>query len=165
MSNIERYAVISSCGAYRYHLVRTWREPLFLSTRACNLAFIMLNPSTADHAVDDPTIRRCMGFARREGYCGIDVVNLYALRATDPSELCAAADPVGPENDAYLLRCLANGEAVAAWGSVPFARERILHVLSLLRGVKMFCLGANKDGSPKHPLYVPKNAALALWEG
>jgi hypothetical protein len=125
----------------------------------------MLNPSTADDKIDDPTIRRCMGFARREGYFGINVVNLYALRATNPKTVQTASDPVGPENDSYIQGiCLACGEVIVAWGRWTFARQRIQEVSEMLSGVTLKCLGINKDGSPKHPLYVPKNAVFVPWE-
>lgn len=88
-------AGISECGTYRYWLCREWSPGLD------SLVWLMLNPSTADATQDDPTIRRCMGFARRWGYGGITVVNLYAYRATNPRDLLTAADPVGPENDRY----------------------------------------------------------------
>ena len=165
MTPIERHAVISPCGTYRYMLMRDWQHPLLLPSPTCSLAFIMLNPSTADANLDDPTIRRCMAFARREGFYGIRVFNLFALRSTDPKALRFAADPVGPENDSHLSRCRMYGDVIAAWGSVPFAADRIRRVLSILRGSAVKCLGTNKDGSPKHPLYIPKNAPLIPWSG
>ena len=88
---IERAAVISKCGAYRYSLTRKWSDAPLLS-------FVMLNPSTADAKEDDPTIRRCIGFARREGAGGLIVANLYALRSSSPEALWAARDPIGPQN-------------------------------------------------------------------
>src|SRR6185369_17379869 len=91
-------AVISKCGKYRYSLRREWIGG------AGTVCFIMLNPSTADASVDDPTIRRCIGFAQRWGYQILEVVNLYAYRATRPRDMFAAADPVGPENEYYLCK-------------------------------------------------------------
>ncbi len=165
MKLIQRHATISPCGKYRYLLTREWADPLLMPTRACSLAFIMLNPSTADGMVDDPTIRRCMNFARREGYYGIAVVNLFAYRATDPKTVCFAKDPVGPNNDDYIKRCLSYGDVIAAWGSEVFARSRAREVQKMLAGVAIKCLGMNKDGSPKHPLYVPKNTLFTPWSG
>ncbi len=164
--SVTRHAVISECGRYRYLLTREWQEPLLLPHRACRLAFIMLNPSTADGTVDDPTIRRCMGFAKREGYYGIEIVNLYALRSTDPTEVALSQDSaIGTENDHYISKIsLSCGDVVAAWGAWIFARERARQVAEMLRGVTIKCLGVNKDGSPKHPLYVPKGAAFIPWE-
>jgi hypothetical protein len=165
IDGIQRHAVISQDGIYRYLLTREWETPLLMSAKSCSLAFIMLNPSTADAEIDDPTIRRCMGFARREGYYGITVVNLFAMRATSPSSLRRALHTVGPKNDAYIARCLGCGDVVAAWGSNFCARYRVRDVFRLLPGVVLKCLGVNKDGSPKHPLYVPKDTPLVSWEG
>ena len=126
----------------------------------------MLNPSKANGEIDDPTIRRCMGFARRAGYCGIHIVNLFALRSTDPAGVELAKNPVGPENDSYIKRiCLTSGEVIAAWGAWHFARKRTRYVAEMLPCVMLKCLETNKDGSPKHPLFVPKNAPLVPWEG
>lgn len=139
-----RSAVISPCGQYRYRLDRRWGD-------GPTLGFIMLNPSTADAEIDDATIRRCMGFARREGCGGIQVVNLFAYRATDPAHLLTVADPIGPENDLYV-RSL-KGPVVAAWGAHPMARKGFF-------GRHLLCLGKTKDGYPRHPLYVHRDAPL-----
>ena len=165
MSDIIRNAVISPCGKYRYLLTRDWQRPLLMSSYQCSMLFVMLNPSTADAEVDDPTIRRCMGFARREGCYGIRVVNLFALRATNPAEMSRVEDPVGPLNDSYIEFHAHINESpiVVAWGKHQGASQR-LKALPVLRGQKLLCLGTNKDGSPKHPLYVPKATALVPWE-
>lgn len=140
-------AVISDCGRFRYRLERGDLP---------RLTFVMLNPSTADALQDDPTIRRCAGFAKREGYNGIHVVNLYALRATNPKELWKHADRVGPLNHTCLE--WAGYEArriVVAWGAN--AEPAVAHAsIQLLRksGARLVCLGKTKDGSPRHPLYV-----------
>lgn len=158
---VARGADLSSCGRYRYVLHREW------APRTARMLFIMLNPSTADALVDDPTIRRCMGFARREKYGGIDVVNLYAWRATDPRELAEAFDPQGPDNDRYLddrIREQAQSDAliICAWGAHPIATEvgDALITRYKLEGVDFHCLGKTKDGHPKHPLYVPANELI-----
>lgn len=148
-----RDAVISSCGLYRYRLTRDWDgdKP--------RLGFIMLNPSTADHREDDPTIRRCMGFARRDGFGGIEVVNLFAFRATKPQVMRAAADPVGPENDDYIRALLGRGHPViAAWGANGDYRGRDQAVLRLARETNradLRHLGLTAKGQPMHPLYRP----------
>ena len=113
---IERATVISKCGAYRYSLTRKWSD-------APNLPFVMLNPSTADAKEDDPTIRRCIGFARREGAGGLIVANLYALRAPSPEALWSARDPLGPENLQTLAGLAAQAvdqslPIVCAWGAL-----------------------------------------------
>lgn len=160
-------AKISPCGTYRYRLTRVW------DAARPRMVFIMLNPSTADAIENDPTIVRCMNRARREGCGSIDVVNLFALRSTDPKALPPHPDPVGPENDYHLLSVLTMipRYVVAAWGANRFARPRAAHVQALLadplaeirRGLS--CLAANKDGSPKHPLYVRADARLAPYRG
>jgi len=123
-----RSAVISPCGLYRYRLSRQWTEPSY------SLAFVMLNPSTADAEVDDPTIRRCIGFARREGYGGIEVVNLYAFRATSPDDLWKAKDPCGPENEGHLISIARASVGygtpiVCAWGAHGGNSNRPIHLM------------------------------------
>lgn len=148
---LTRHASISPCGLYRYRLDRQW------APQRHSLPFVMLNPSIADAEVDDPTIRRCMSFARREGFGGITVINLYAFRATSPDDLWKAADPYGPNNDEYLLQ-IANDSVgvspvVCAWG-VHGGRNNRPIVLMQQMGADLWCLGKTKDGHPRHPLYV-----------
>lgn len=156
-----RQAVISECGRYRYGLRRQW---FGVGPRAL---FIMLNPSTADAELDDPTIRRCIGFARRFGCSGVDVVNLYAWRATKPADLWTADDPVGPKNDEWLTRAfraarLLDAPVVAAWGA--HARPgRVAEVLSLPYADRLQALGVTKAGAPRHPLYLRADADLTPW--
>ena len=144
--------MFSDCGTYRYSLTRNlplivrWIKPAI---------FIMLNPSTADAQNDDPTIRRCISFAMREQCSTLTIVNLFALRATDPRVLKNHPDPIGPRNDEVIAELLRHNNAsirVAAWGSHPFARERGRQLLS--KHGPLICLGTTKDGSPRHPLYV-----------
>ena len=144
---MERTARISGDGIYRYDLTRHWGPSVSVCT------FIMLNPSTADANQDDPTIRRCMGFARRWGHGGLRVVNLYAFRATRPIELQNAIDPMGPENPGYLENAVLWSDVlIAAWGAhpigVPHEARRVLFAAKLL------CLGVTKHGHCRHPLYV-----------
>lgn len=156
-----RTADISDCGRYRYQLTRRWGDgPL--------LEFIMLNPSKADAHIDDPTIRRCIAFAKRWGYGGIVVRNLYAWRATDPAELVNLDDPVGPRNRAALAR----GDAdctIAAWGAHPAATGwwngyPYGWQKTVIKRRHLYCLGTNANGSPKHPLYVPSSRTPIRWE-
>lgn len=116
----------------------------------------MLNPSTADATQDDPTIRRCIGFARDWGYGSLKVVNLFAFRATDPSILEGAADPIGPENDRHLVEtCQQADLVVAAWGNYGRLLGRDRQVVALLAShSEIMCLGSTKCGNPRHPLYV-----------
>lgn len=154
---LSRSAVISECGKYRYALWREWDHLLLLPT----CCFVMLNPSTADAEKDDPTIRRCVGFAKKWGFGRVVVLNLFAYRTYDPSLLRQDVNPVdtiGPENDKYLRSHTASaGLIVAAWGSFPVAKARAEEVKRLIN-CPMYCLGLTKDGSPRHPLYVPANA-------
>ena len=118
----------------------------------------MLNPSTADAMVDDPTIRRVIGFAKDWGYGSALVGNLFAYRATDPKELKQRYDAVGEENDYYLsLLARLSDKIIVAWGSMKYAKVRARAVVHLLRDRQLQCLGKTKDGSPRHPLYVKKD--------
>lgn len=152
-------AVISDCGRYRYELIRRWgADPM--------LEFVMLNPSTADAEVDDPTIRRCIGFARLWGYGGIVVRNLYAYRATDPEVLVNVDDPIGPKNRAYLGNNIAHC-TIVAWGANPAAvgwwNGYPYNITAALKRPRLYCLGVNSNGSPKHPLYVPSSRTPLRW--
>jgi len=150
---LQSSAVISDCGQYRYQLGRRWGD-------GPSCVFIMLNPSTADAEKDDPTIRRCIGFAKREGCGGLIVVNLFAFRATQPEVLLSAADPIGPENDAYIADALSkeSGPIIAAWGAWGDGRRGRI-VAARFPG-RLQALGATKDGRPRHPLYVRGDAPL-----
>ena len=157
---MQKDAYLSEDGLYRYWLTRRWDSGSLLP-------FIMLNPSTADAVVDDPTIRRCMGFAERENYAGIYVANLFALRATNPKELLKAVNPCGPANDT-ILRNLAEKTResgtpiVCAWGTngkIWKAHEQTVAYLKAYGG-ELKCLGQTKDGYPKHPLYIKADQPL-----
>lgn len=148
---------------YRYMLTRTI-DPL-LSANGAPLLFVMLNPSTADDHVDDPTIRRCIGFAKREGAPLLQVVNLYAYRATDPAALSRAPWPVGVGNDDVLESALAmkHVRVVCAWGAHPMARKampRFARAHRLALSPPLFCLGHTREGAPRHPLYVRADEPL-----
>lgn len=154
-------ALISDCGAYRYWLTRLWDDTVAPAT------FIMLNPSTADASVDDPTIRRCIAFARDWGCGGLRVANLYAYRATDPKAMKRAADPVGPHND-YHLGALAweawsrGGPIVAAWGANA-GPERAAAVRRIKHMDRLTALGLTKSGQPRHPLYLRADLTPQPW--
>lgn len=153
-----RSAVLSECGLYRYALYRFWNEGRRMAT------FIMLNPSIADADIDDPTIRRCVDFAKRWGYDGLSVANLYAYRATEPADLKRAArrgvDVVGRVNDSWL-RMIASESAlvVCAWGQLGPDRERARLVCSMLSPqYKLHALAYTKiDDQPRHPLMLKKD--------
>jgi hypothetical protein len=157
---VSSTAAISHDGLYRWSLERRWdHRP--------SLGFVMLNPSTADADVDDPTIRRCIGFAQREGHGGIYVVNLYALRATKPAHLLDYPDPEGHANVGAFMalpeRVVVAYGAHVSMGGLPASKAaqwlrdeaRQRHIL--------YCLGITKDGHPRHPLYVRGDTPLLCW--
>lgn len=149
-------ATLSLDGRYRYDLTRRWAD-------GPRVVWVMLNPSTADAEADDHTVRCCIGFSQRLGYGALTVVNLYALRATDPEELGRADDPIGPSNVAYLdLHLTAAPMVIAAWGAHPWASK----VADVLMGGHrpLHCLGVTRDGSPRHPSRLRADAQLQEWE-
>ncbi len=158
---MKKSAIISPDGLYRYRLERWW------GMYGAPLVFCMLNPSTADAEKDDPTIRRCIGFAQREDCPGLVVVNIFAYRATNPKELRekseAGVDVRGPENEKHLYD-VANqyGKVVCAWGSAPITEDMEWFSWRDFRtfGAKVYHLGRTKTGQPRHPLYVKKDQPL-----
>lgn len=147
-------AIISDDGQYRYRLRRRWAPgPAVL--------WIMLNPSTADHQADDPTIRRCIGFTKAWGYSALTVVNIFALRATNPAELYTHPDPIGPANDAHIVtEAQRHDLAVAAWGTHGNLHDRAAYVRKLVDGADLRSLGNTIGGHPRHPLYVRATTPL-----
>lgn len=149
-------AVISDCGRFRYRLIRRWGD-------GPTCTFIMLNPSTADAEADDPTIRRCIGFAKREGCGAIRVENLFAFRATKPDEMFKhRTTAVGDQRFLYDAALEADGPVIAAWGGDARIGRRADVVLAIFRehGVVPMCLGRTKSGAPRHPLYLKSDAPL-----
>lgn len=125
------------------------------------MLFVGLNPSTATAAKDDPTIRRCVGFAIQWGFDWYLMGNLYAYRSTDPKVLPTVPDPIGPENIDHLRWMAQKSELViAAWGMNKLNRDAKVEADWLMGLARARCLGTNKDGSPKHPLYLPKDTAV-----
>lgn len=153
-------AIFDSTGAYRYSLWREWDD------RALRLGVVMLNPSRADAVVNDPTIRRCIGFARTWGYGRLEVMNLFAYRSNSPSALAQVADPVGAENDEYLTALTERVDHILlAWGNWGRLGDRDRAVLQLLSDrTHLYCLGKTKFGQPCHPLYLPKTSLPIDWE-
>jgi len=157
-------ATFSFDRRHRYELTRQWSGEGDVSPRFVN--FVMLNPSTADAFVLDPTNRRCVGFARDWGFDGLITTNVFAWRSTDPRGLRQASDPVGPDNDAFLVEAARRAElVVAAWGVHAAFDGRGSTVRRLLRsvGVEPRVLRLTKDGHPGHPLYVPATTSPAPW--
>lgn len=156
-------AVFSKCQQYRYMLLRKLSE----GDKTC--MFLMLNPSTADQVKNDPTVERCERYARRWGYDNLVVCNLFALRSADPKKLYAHPDPVGPNNDRYILEHAKKADLIiCAWGVHGEFNERSLAVIRLLHGLPLKCLGTTKHGHPRHPLYLradvePKPLTPGRW--
>lgn len=156
----ESLAVYSDCETYRYRLQRVW------AAGAKTMLFVMLNPSTATEVQNDPTVERCERRARALGYGGFAVANIFAFRATDPRVMRAAADPVGPGNNAAILALAGAADRVlCAWGNHGAHRRRGAAVEALLRlqGADLFHLGLTQAGAPKHPLYISYAAQPMLW--
>ena len=156
MSFIYKNATFSSCRKYRYSLSRIWdKEKKYV-------LFIGLNPSTADEEADDPTIRRCVNYAKNWGYGGFMMVNLFAYRTTLPSNLIKVKYPVGTENDKYIVKLSKKADiTVAAWGNNGNLYSRDKQVLNLVS--RLMCLKINKSGQPAHPLYLKKGLKLTKF--
>jgi len=152
-------ADISECGAYRYSLSRRWGL-------GRSVTFIGLNPSTADAEIDDPTVKRWMGFAKAWGYDAMLVANLFAFRATSPKDMQKADEPIGPDNNVWIQACAeAGSQTVVCWGKPGSFQYRDVAVTALLKeaGHDLWCFGTNADDSPKHPLYLPKGMRLVRY--
>jgi hypothetical protein len=146
-------AIFSLCERYRYTLWRRW------DTSRPTINFCMLNPSTATATVSDPTVTRTLQYSRRWGYGQTIVTNMYAYRSTDPAALRTLADPIGPDNDRYILESARAAQmAILACGvHVDVVSGRFQQVLDVLHGIEVWCLGVTKDGYPKHPLYLSRD--------
>lgn len=158
---LERDAVISDCGLYRYLLRRVWDH------RLPRLLVAMLNPSKADAEVDDATIRALYRLCRALGFGSFEVINLYGLRATDPDELAKAADPVGPGNDSVASTAINRCDmVVCAWGAHPMAGARAQSMVEAIRRKRplAYCFGTTKAGAPKHPLYLKTGTPLTTYD-
>lgn len=159
---LDGEAVFDETRRYRYWLAREW----LYGDGIC--VFVMLNPSTADEHALDPTVRRCVGYAKRWGFKRLEVLNLFAWRSTDPRVLPTLDDPVGPENLNWIAEVTSRAETklvVCAWGKDGAIRgqgDRVKDELKTI-GVEAWCLGLNGDGSPVHPLYQPNTAQLVRF--
>jgi hypothetical protein len=155
-------ARISLDGRYRYWLTREWQEEDAMNP----LVVIGLNPSTADETKDDPTIRRCIQFAKDWGHDSLTMLNLFAFRSTDPMALREAQDPVGPENDEFIRALCECSRVLAAWGvhGTLDGRDAVVRkMLREVRGARVQVLGLTKDGHPKHPLYIAAATQPEDW--
>lgn len=147
---MEKGAFISEDGLYRYTLWRDWRKP---GETTKTVLFVGLNPSTADADKDDPTIRRCIGFAKAWGYNKLIMVNLFAFRATDPKDMKSTQDPEGPLNREIVGNATDHADlTIAAWGAHGLFKEQNDRYIKYL--TNPYHLGLTKNGFPKHPLYL-----------
>ncbi|HUJ45239.1 MAG TPA: DUF1643 domain-containing protein [Opitutaceae bacterium] len=146
--------VFSPDRRYRYTLIHRWDE---LLDPGRGIAWICLNPSTADERQLDPTLRRIRDFSAAWGYAFFVMLNLFAWRATDPAAMKAAVDPIGPDNDPWIDHWGTRAERIiVGWGEHGAHRGRDRQVLARLDPRKTFCLGRNASGQPRHPLYVAR---------
>jgi hypothetical protein len=159
VDGIKYGAIFDAKDKYRYSLWRSW------SAHHPRILFILLNPSTADEQKNDPTIRRCMGFARAWKFGSIEVVNLFAYRATNYKDLFNVSDPVGAENNRFLMQAVERcSTVVLGWGTRGILLGRDRQVMSLLASRNdLYCLGITRDGQPRHPLYVKGNTYLVSF--
>ena len=152
-------AIFSPCRKYRYSLWRDWSG---LFTQNKYVMFIGLNPSTADEKNDDPTIRRCISYAKAWGFDGLCMANIFAFRATEPKDMLSEVDPVGVENDRYLVELAGKVDLViAAWGTLGVHMGRDETVRSMIDCLHYLRL--TKEGYPGHPLYLPKDLRPIKW--
>lgn len=158
-------AIFSPCQKYRYELTRSWGV-------GAHLLIVMLNPSTADAAVNDPTITRCIKRARDAGYGSLSVCNLYAYRSPYPTELIShwrsGTDIEGPNNKTIIERAASQASnAVVAWGNSKLANMRERSILDMLYAAKfrVDCLGITKEGYPRHPLHVGYAIPFHRYQG
>lgn len=155
----ESGADFSQCRKYRYRLWRKWGE-------GAKVGFVMLNPSTADEHRNDPTIERCHRRAVAMGFSALEIVNIFAFRATDPKDLKRAKKPVGPDNDQAILKAAEDcDQLICAWGSHGNHKLRSEGVKRLLasNNIDVFALSLTKQGEPGHPLYIPYTQRPQPW--
>ncbi len=153
-------AVYSDCERYRYSLTRVW------DADGKRVHFVMLNPSTATEVQNDPTVERCERRARALGYGAFRVTNIFAWRDTDPRNMRAAAEPIGPLNDETIAQGVTwADQTVCAWGTHGAHLDRGPQVLAMLRatGATLTHLGLSKAGHPKHPLYISYQVQPEIW--
>jgi hypothetical protein len=159
-----RTAELNPERTYRYLLGRQWNHGLNL------LTFIMLNPSTADENVDDPTIRRCIGYGQALNFDGLYIVNLFAYRSKNPGDLLKVPDPIGNPNNDYWIKfaIMHSSLVIAAWGSSePMIRQNTRfrkYEVEKLVNKDIYCLRFNRDGNPSHPLMLPNGLQPKIYK-
>lgn len=164
LAGMECQATFSDDGAYRLELIWRWSDAPLLTAW-------MLNPSRATHEVLDPTVYGLIQRARQWGYGGVRIINLFALRATDPKVMLAHPEPVGSENNEVCRRALKaarddGSPVICAWGKHGRHRDREAWALALARqiDVQLFVFRLNQDGTPQHPLYISRDVRPEVWD-
>ncbi len=153
-------ALFDATRQYRYRLWREW------DAVAPRVGFVMLNPSQADETVNDPTIRRCVGFARSWGYGAVEVVNLFAYRTPHPKHLRQVGDPIGQDNDRTLIEFAQRVDRIIlAWGNWGTLHSRDQQAIALFSVADLYCFGVTKQGQPMHPLYLPSDRQVQRFGG
>jgi hypothetical protein len=154
---MDKGATFSNDEKYRYLLWRQW------DTKKPIITFVGLNPSTANGLTDDNTITRLINFTYTWSFGGFKIVNLFALKATDPGELIIHPDPIGPDNDDYLLEIAKDKtQVVFMWGNGGRLHGRNAIVMRMFKNP--LCFGITKCGQPIHPLYLPKETKLIKYK-
>jgi len=156
LDKVKKDAYISDCEDYRYYLTRVWDEDL------PRVMYVLLNPSTADHTVDDQTVRKCMGFAKGWEHGSIEIVNLFAYRTKNPKVLKSVIDKkgeafaIGPKNDEYIKAAAERADLIVlGWGNnAKDFEQRRAEVLEILKEKEVKCLDITIQEQPKHPLYI-----------
>jgi len=152
-------AILDITERYRYSLWRSWDQT------APKIGFVMLNPSRADASVNDPTIRRCLGFACFWGFGALEVVNLFAYRSARPQDLLQVNDPIGPDNEAYLASLSDRVDRIVlAWGNWGKLQGRNQVALEILASETLYCLGTTQTQQPRHPLYLHHSCVPTLFQ-
>lgn len=146
-------------GNYRYLLWREW------NSSSKTVSFIMLNPSRADAEINDPTITRCINFAKSWGYGRLEVVNLFAYRTPKPSLLKQVTEPIGRDNDHFIIESVSRSDLVIlAWGNHGTWQQQDLSTLELLKNYNyLYSLGMTKRGCPRHPLYLRRTSKPQIY--
>jgi hypothetical protein len=157
-TEISKYAMLSPCLQYRFALSRAWKP------NARVIGFILLNPSTADDKIDDPTVKKLIDFAKYNGFGGFLLANIFSLRSPDPKSLRAHRDPIGPSNDYWIQQVIRWSEQViCGWGNHGTYRQRGKEVKLLIPRAKRFVFGFNNGGQPTHPLYLSPTKRFLPW--
>lgn len=169
---MRRWARFSRDRTHRYVLGRSWEQTQgdllsgWDAPSQGTVVFVMLNPSRASHLIDDPTLRRCIAFAKQWGFGRVELVNMFSIVTPYPEQLLTTEAPNGPRNNGWLRRTVGKADrVVCAWGAHGEFQARAEEVLTLLRasGKPLMHLGLTREGHPRHPLYLPSTTKPEVW--